>query len=89
MFEWDDSKRDANLAKHNLDFVVVAELFDGRAMLNVESSRGEEMRFRSVCKWSGLHVTVVWTFRDEVRRIISLRRARDDEKRAYQALFGD
>lgn len=88
-FEWDDAKRESNLDKHGLDFRFVDELFNGRAMVTLDSPRGEEMRFRSICEWSGLHLAVIWTLRDEARRIISLRRARDGEKRAYQTLFGD
>lgn len=88
-FEWDEAKREGNFSKHGLDFIRAAELFDGRAMLTMDSPRGEEMRFRSTCAWEGVHLTVIRHLRDEARRIISLRRARDGEKPAYQSLFGD
>lgn len=68
-FEWNDAKRESNLAKHGLDFLIVGELFDGRAMLTEESPRGEEMRYRSISEWRGLFVTVVWTPREDARRI--------------------
>lgn len=89
IFEWDEAKREANLASHGLDFLIVGELFDGRAMLTEDSPRGEEMRHRSVCEWRGLIVTVIWPLRDEGRRVISLRRARNVESQAYRSLFGE
>ncbi|MBL8588831.1 MAG: BrnT family toxin [Methylobacteriaceae bacterium] len=69
--------------------MIVGELFDGRAMLTEDSPRGEEMRHRSICEWNELVVAIIWTSRGEARRIISVRRARDVEKRAYHSLFGE
>jgi uncharacterized DUF497 family protein len=33
MFEWDEAKRRSNVQKHRLDFLDVAEVFDGRQTL--------------------------------------------------------
>ena len=88
-YEWDEAKRIGTISARGLDFAIAVELFDGRAMLTSESPRGEEMRFRSICKWNGAIIAVVWTPRDDSRRIISLRRASDGEERSYQAFFGE
>ena len=36
----------------------------------------------------GKFYTVIWTWRESVRRIISFRRARNVEKRTYREIFG-
>ena len=87
-FEWDEQKRAQNLGKHKLDFIICVELFDGRGMVTSTSSKNGEIRFLSVTAWNEIHVTAIWTWRGDVRRIISLRRARDVEKRMYEDIFG-
>ena len=87
-FTWDESKRLANIVKHGLDFIIAVELFDGRGMISAQSPRDEEMRFVSVCEWRSRYIAVIWTWRSDARRIISIRRARDVEKKAYEDVFG-
>jgi uncharacterized protein len=87
-FEWDENKRAANLSKHGLDLMTGAELFDGRPVLTYPSARASELRFVTVGLLSEELVAVVWTERTAGIRLISLRRARDAEKRAYRERFG-
>lgn len=88
-FSWDEAKRTANLQKHGLDFVLAERLFDGRPVFTYRSDRNDELRYVSVGVIDhGRVVALVWTDRDSVVRVISLRRARDGEKRAYQDVFG-
>jgi uncharacterized DUF497 family protein len=87
-FEWDERKRQSNMAKHGLELPDAEELFDGRPVLTTASQRGDELRFVTVGLVAGLFVAVVWTERVDVIRLISLRRARDGEKRAYRARHG-
>ena len=84
-FEWDEAKRAANLAKHGLDFKLGEELFDGRKTLTLSSPRGDELRFTTVGAVDGRCLTLIWTWRGDVIRMISLRRARDGEERAHHA----
>ena len=84
MFEWDEAKRQANLAKHKLDFIDARLLFDGRATITARSDHPVEARFVTTAIIGGKFYTVIWTWRDDSRRIISLRRARDGEERAYR-----
>jgi uncharacterized protein len=88
MFGWDEVKRQANIVKHGLDFVDAREIFDGRPMLSAASARDNEERFVTIARLQGRFVTIVWTWREPVRRIFSLRRARDAETRAYRQLYG-
>ena len=86
--EWDENKRAANVEKHRLDLLAGALLFDGRPVLTYPSPRGGEERYVSIGLLTDELVAVVWTRRDESIRLISLRRARDGEKRTYRARFG-
>jgi uncharacterized protein len=87
-FEWDERKREMNAAKHGLELPDAEELFDGRPVFTSASQRGDELRFVTIGLVAGLFVTAVWTERADVVRLISLRRARDGEKRAYRARHG-
>jgi uncharacterized protein len=88
LFEWDGAKRESNLAKHKLDLIRGAERFDGRPTFSYPSARGDELRLVTVGLVADLFLAVVWTERNGAIRLISLRRARDAEKRAYRARFG-
>lgn len=88
MFEWDENKRLINLEKHNLDFLDARLFFDGRAIITSVSNYPIEVRHITTAIIDDEFCTVVWTWRDNVRRIISFRRARDGEKRAYSQIHG-
>lgn len=86
-FEWDEAKRISNIRKHSLDFQEATELFDGRSKVEAKSAYAHEERFKTTGLLDGELVTVIWTKRAERIRIISARRARDGERRAYRALY--
>jgi uncharacterized protein len=87
-FAWDQTKREANIAKHGLDLVRGMDVLDGRPVFTYASPRGDEARFVSVCILDGLWVALIWLQRDGQIRLISLRRARDAEKRQYGLRYG-
>jgi uncharacterized DUF497 family protein len=87
-FAWDAKKRAANIAKHHLDLLLGAQLFDGRNVYTYPSLRGEEIRSVTIGIVNGDLLALVWTRRDDAIRLISLRRARDAEKTAYRARLG-
>jgi uncharacterized DUF497 family protein len=88
-FEWDEPKRESVLAERGIDFLRVAfALFDGRPLLTVPTPRDEEDRFLSIGLIEGKFFAVVWTWRDDAVRIITARRARDEEENRYRALYG-
>jgi uncharacterized protein len=83
-FEWDESKRQLNLTKHGLDFVDAERIFD-YDIWEIEDTRedyGEE-RIITFGLLEGRVVILIYTFREEVLRIISLRKADRDEERLY------
>jgi uncharacterized DUF497 family protein len=86
-FEWDENKRQQNLAKHGVDFLRAALVFDGRPAVMLYSPRAGEDRWQTTAAIEGRLITVIWTWRDERCRIISARRARDGEERAYRQTY--
>jgi uncharacterized DUF497 family protein len=88
MFEWDENKRIRNLEKHKLDFFVARMLFDGRPTITATSDNPHETRYLTTARIEGKFYTVVWTWREDVRRIISFRRAQNVEERAYRQIYG-
>lgn len=87
-FEWDEAKRRRVLRERGLDFLDAAALFDGRTVLSVPSPRGPEERWLTIGELDGRTIGVVWTWREDRIRIVTMRRARDEEKRQYRAAFG-
>jgi uncharacterized protein len=86
--EWFEDKRLWTLKERGLDFRDARHLLDGRPLYTYPSPREGEERFVSVGLLEHRLVAVVWMERDDVRRIISMRRARHGEERAYRALLG-
>jgi uncharacterized DUF497 family protein len=82
-FEWDEATRQSNSRKHSLDPLRGIVLFDGRPLYTYASPREGEVRF--VGRLDASIVALVWTERPPQTRLISLRRGRDAERRAYQA----
>ncbi|MBV9861404.1 MAG: BrnT family toxin [Alphaproteobacteria bacterium] len=86
-FEWDETKRLSNIAKHGLDFVLAAQMFDGRNRLDLASPRGGESRILSIGEIEGKIVAIAWTDRGSgTVRLISVRRASHAEERQYRQL---
>jgi uncharacterized DUF497 family protein len=87
-FEWFEDKRLWTLKDRGLDFRDCRHLFDGRPIYTYPSPREGEQRFVSVGIIEHRFIAVIWMERDNARRIISMRRARDGEERKYRALLG-
>ena len=86
MFEWDEDKRDRNLAKHHLDFRDARLMFDGRPAVHLPATRRGEPRFVTVAAIEDRLYTLVWTWRGINRRLISFRRSRYAEEKAYRQI---
>ena len=87
-FEWDERKRRSNLEKHGLDFLDVGTIFESPYPAVPSAHKSGEERFLAVGLLEGRYVTVVYTVRDKGVRVISFRRARYEERKKYQELYG-
>ena len=89
IFEWDENKRQSNIEKHGLDFRDAPQLFDENYVeAKARAGSDGEERFLATGVVNENYVTVVYTERDGATRIISLRKARKNEQRRYQAVHG-
>ncbi len=82
LFEWDESKRQANLAKHHIDFQDAKRVFEGPVFERMESRHGEDRMF-AIGLMEDIEIVVVYVMRGKRRRIISARRAHRDERQDY------
>jgi len=85
-FEWDELKRETNLAKHGIDFPRAASALNG-PRLDKPSERNGEIRTLAICPLTDRLIAVVYTMRGEACRIISVRAARKNEQRAYRQVY--
>jgi uncharacterized DUF497 family protein len=82
--EFDAAKRNKTLAERDLDFARAADVFAGTHLTAPDSRQDyTEDRFITLGHLDERLVVLVWTPRDEVRRIISMRKANDREKAFY------
>jgi uncharacterized protein len=83
-FEWDEEKRASNLAKHGVDFIDMAPMFEGKLLEGVDARLDYgETRIRCLGEIEGRAYVVVYTRRGQNRRIISARKANVREQRTY------
>ncbi|MCA1868054.1 BrnT family toxin [Agrobacterium genomosp. 3] len=84
-FEWNEHKASANLAKHGVSFETARGVFDDPFAVDIEdrSANYGEVRRRIVGLANGLVLTVIYTERSEVIRIISARKATRAERKEY------
>jgi uncharacterized DUF497 family protein len=90
-FEWDEAKREANLAKHGIDFLDAISIWRGDVIDPAYTGAvDQETRILAIGapQDTELLIWVVYTIREERRRIISVRRARRNERKTYQNKFG-
>ncbi len=89
-FEWDEAKRQSNLRKHRLDFDDAETVFAG-ATFTFEGDRFEynEDRCITLGLLRGMVVVIAHTEREEVIRVISMRKATKNEQRVYFEGFAD
>ena len=84
LFEWDEAKSNRNFRERQLDFGSAALIFDGPVQTTTDDRRdyGEE-RIIALGEVDGVVLVVVYTDREEVRRIISARHANKKEREIW------
>lgn len=83
-FEWDESKRTLNLAKHSIDFVDAIKVFHDTNRIELETERNGEQRLQTIGMVEGMTIILVaYIDRNKKKRIISARRASKKEREAY------
>lgn len=83
-FEWDDTKRLANIKKHGIDFADVPAMFEGDVFA-IEDQRFEysETRYLTFGLLQFRVIVVAHTDENDIIRIISARKATKNEEKRY------
>ena len=84
-FEWDPAKAQANMRKHRVPFPMACEVFKDNGRLErpeISHDYGEE-RWIAIGRVERAILFVVFTQRGERIRLISARRATQNEQRNY------
>ncbi|MFM8873017.1 MAG: BrnT family toxin [Phycisphaerales bacterium] len=84
-FEFDPRKSAANLAKHGIDFVSAQELWLDPELLEIDARNIGEARTLARGRIGPVLWSALVTTRAGRIRIISVRRARQEERKLYEA----
>lgn len=90
-FDWDEAKNELNIRNHKIDFVDVVQMFDYPLLTDLDDrfDYGED-RWISIGMLGPGVAVVIWTERDgDTIRIISARKANNNERRRYEAYLSD
>jgi hypothetical protein len=84
-YEWDEYKRQINLQKHGLDFAIAYKVYESSEKLTLSSDYAGERREIDLAPVGNelLVLTMVYTYRGEKVRVISLRKASSKERKLY------
>ena len=85
VLEFDPAKSEANKAKHGISFEDAAALFEDERLLVAPARTVDEERFLAIGLLAGKHWSAIFTRRQERIRLISVRRARNEEINAYES----
>ncbi len=83
-FEFDPAKSRSNREKHGIDFHSAQALWDDLNLILAAAKTVDEPRFIAIGKIGGTHWSAIFTLRDNNVRIISVRRARNEEIERYE-----
>ena len=84
-FEYDPEKSKANKAKHGIDFEEAKALWSDERLLEAPARTDDEPRYLAVGKINGRPWSAVCVLRGGNVRIISVRRAREQEIEHYES----
>jgi len=82
-FEFDQAKSSSNKAKHGIDFVAAQVLWDDALRLETPAQSADEPRYQVLARVGDKVWSAFITHRNEKIRIISARRARENEEEKY------
>jgi uncharacterized protein len=83
-FEFDPIKSEKNRLKHGIDFAAAQEIWKDEERIETQSRSKSEVRFQVLGRTRGKIWAAFVTYRGEAIRIISVRRARIEERIRYE-----
>ena len=84
-FEYDERKSQINKVKHNIDFIEAQKLWqDEDALIVPANIVDNEIRYALISKLFTKCFVAIFTIRNDVYNIISVRRCRKNEEKNYE-----
>ena len=83
-FEFDLDKSKMNKEKHGIDFIEAQKLWEDPYRIEIPAKYLNEPRYLLIGKINDKHWAAIFTYRKNKIRIISVRRARKNEKEIYE-----
>lgn len=84
-FEFDPEKSETNREKHGINFNEAQSSWDDEQHIIVPARSTTEERYALIGSYCGSLWTCIFTLREKNLRIISVRKARDEEKEGYHS----
>jgi len=85
-FDWHDEKHNKNISERGFGFDFAAQIFLGRVLTQVDDRADYgEVRIKAIGEVDGIILVVIFTDRDEIRWIISARKANKRERALWHA----
>lgn len=84
-FEFDPKKSESNKNKHGIDFGEAQKLWNDSDLLEIPAKTTDEERFMVIGKIDNKYWAGIMTYRNDSIRIISVRRARNEEIELYES----
>ena len=85
MFEFDPDKSKANELKHGIDFYKARRLWNDPHRVEIPARWVDEVRFVLIASMGNEVWAAICTLRNKRIRIISVRKARENEKEIYHS----
>ena len=84
-FEYDNNKSRINKEKHGIDFIEAQSLWkDENALIVPANTSDDEVRYALISKLNEKCYVSIFTMRENIFRIISVRRCRKNEEKNYE-----
>jgi uncharacterized DUF497 family protein len=84
-FEFDQRKSQSNGEKHGINFLDAQQLWSDPDRIEIPARTEDEPRFLVIGKIENKHWSAVITYREAKVRVISVRRAREEEVEIYES----
>jgi len=87
-FEWDDRKSERNLKERGFDFEAAKGIFQSPVLEEIDDRRDYgEIRISATGQIAGRFLVIIYTWRENRRRIISARPAKEKERDDYRKAY--
>lgn len=84
-YEWDLNKAITNIEKHGIDFADAVTAFDDLNAVTIDDPDYDEQRFITIAMDAfGRILAVAYTWRGDIIRLISARKATKRERKQYE-----